>query len=68
MIDRNSRIDAKLSYLRGLVAGKHWKVKTDEKARFMVHICDQDGKDLSGAKTVQAAIDFVQEQLKKDGE
>lgn len=63
MIDENTRFAAKLSYLRGLVAGQHWSLKTDEKARFMVHICDQDGKDLSGAKTVQAAIDFVKEHI-----
>ena len=59
---------AKMSYLRGLVMGKGWKVQEDEKVRFFVHIIDQDGNDLSGAKTVQAAIDFVEEQLDQDKE
>ena len=68
MIDHNARFAAKLSYLRGLVAGKHWSLQIDESVRFMVHVCDENGKDISGAKTVQAAIDFMEDQLSKKEE
>ena len=59
---------AKMSYLRGLVMGKGWAIQEDEKARFMVHILDQDGKDLSGPKTIAAAIEFVENQLDEEKE
>lgn len=64
-IDQESRFSAKANYLKGLAAGHGWKVKADEKARFMVHIIDGSGKDISGPKTVKAAIDFVEKQFDK---
>lgn len=65
-VDQDTAFTAKVSYLRGLVAGRGWKIQSDEKARFMVHIIDQDGKDISGPKTISAAIEFVEKDLQED--
>ncbi|MBR5180809.1 MAG: hypothetical protein IKW88_00985 [Clostridiales bacterium] len=62
------QLDAKIGYLRGLAFSQGWKVEADEKVRVFVHIIDENGEDISGAKTIQAAIDFVKDRIEsKEG-
>ena len=62
------KIHEKIGYLRGLAYSKGWRVQEDEKVRMFFHILDENGNDISGAKTVQAAIDFMEDQLSEKEE